>query len=134
MDEVDRWLAAAGISILDTLPAPLPTLPPKSSSRSVILGGSEIARLRAPRGAGVGFDASIASTLNATKSAPVGIAGEAANAALEAAVRRGQKRRADEEDDTSRTGGGGSGSGRGRGRGRGSSRGRGGGGGGGGAR
>jgi len=126
MDEVDRWLAAAGISILDTLPV---TLPPKSSSRGVILGGSDIARLRAPRGAGVGFDASIASTLNATKSAPVGIAGEAANAALEAAVRRGQKRRAEEEDETSRLSGGrgGGGGGGGRGRGRGGSRGRGGG-------
>ena len=94
MDEVDRWLAAAGITILDSLPPPPTKFPLKSSIRGDGAGGSSDIARRAPRGAGVGFDASVASSLNTSKSAGVGIAGEAANAALEAAVRRGQKRRA----------------------------------------
>lgn len=87
MDEVDRWLAAAGISLLDT---PLSTCAPP---RVILVPVASSGRAR---GAGVGFDAGAAARAS-TKIAPVGAAGEASTVALEAAVRRGQKRRAEEE-------------------------------------
>jgi hypothetical protein len=94
MEDVDRWLLAAGISLEESSSACDDGV---ASVRQLARGCDDASR-RAARGAGVGFDASAAA--RASTNLPTGASAEAANAALELGIRRGQKRRAEESSGT----------------------------------